>query len=1278
VRTATLALALATLALVAVPVHAQNEDRTEWWDEDWHFRLPLTITPEGATPVTGSPVALTGEPDPVVLAPVDVTQALAATHADEGPDWPLDSAGRPADFTLDPDSIRVFAVDGDGRIIGDPDEARVPARLLPYTVNDDGTQTPFDPGTNARGTLALALEGSFEEARSLHVYFDTVENGPFPAPEEDPARPDRLATTGPGVYSYVHVPGLDVSGHQNLVAVGDPDTPEASITAERIPTGAEPETVVDDTVDTQTRFDLPTTREGYTLRVESDRPVQLAVETATEEPQGSRALFFPSTDGGPRGERFLLPGLAGARASPTVQVIGTEGRTDVTVRDAVDGGAVTEFSVSSQQARGLDIPREALYELSASAPVLVLADGEAADGRDRFLHTSLALDGEATGSLALGSRALGHLALAPDPTTVRGFPLATPEDTIQGRVGDPPRYTWNSAEAGTAQGQPWAFFFDGADGTVLLGDQGHTLVRPDDGFRLALPDTDEGRPFTGHLTLPLGSTTVDYRARHLNGSTILSQAGTVAQPSSLGTVPGESTPIVDGGRIAEIETDRPAILQIGRQGSPASTFLPTLPPTVGTEPGTLDFFGSLLSWRTSFTKQEVQPGERATVDLAIANNGVARDGTPLTETLNLTLSPLTQGTSCQANWTASLTRSQITDVASPGQATASALVPVPDDADEGACAAYRLEAASTTNDETATARIQVRVASGFQPSLTVIGPDGEAADTGLLRLSGDEPGQRELVLANAGTGAGDVRLRFPPGPGHETQLLAEDGTVLAGADGDSREPITVTSNSSRRITLETRAQASSQPPWDFFVQATSAEDPNVRDTATVTAVPGTNESLAVTPETRRLQVPTGGNGTVDLDLRSLGDPVEVRVTNASDLPPGWQLDATPQRVLVGAEADASDPETVQLRLRLPADAELGDAQPFQIAVQPTIAPEAGQRVSLTGQVVNNLTLDAQAPATVSAAPAVGANASLSLHATAAGPVNLTHAKTLAPAGWTVDLADLPKTLSPGARATARIDVQPPAGAEPTTERVQVVIERSDPITPPATTTLGLDVTVPEGPALTLENTPANLTLAPGERVDVPLHLVNRGNRPGSAEVTLDARGGLDATIDTPDRLDVLASAATTLTVRAPEEPFVTAHLTLTGPSGRTLGTLPVDEEPVDLALADARQRPGTDAIEITVDNQGPRRVDGVLVRVDAGDETIRQRLAGIDAGTSRSYEVPLTADVTGADVEVQAVSSAVDATPQDNRQQLTAESRDTPIGWLGLGLALLAARRWPR
>jgi len=1284
------ALAVAVLGLLAVLLAAPAAAGTTWWNEDLGFRTEVEVRPEATTPVTGRAATVGGE-DPLVLVPLDVTDALARTQQAPGPSWPLDGSGRPERFTFQPASVRVLDAGPDGQLPEDPDQALRPATFLPYPVDRSDPGDPFDPQTNAAGTLAVLLEGEFDEPRTLQVYLDRAEDGPTPdqrLDERAEGRLGHLASPGPLVHARFQVPGVPGEAEVNLVAMAVEDGRQPAVTVERLPPGRQAETLVARDEGTVTdrieRFELPASTSGYPVRVDASRPVVLAVETVLPNPSGSATPVYPSLDGGPRGTHHLVPGLDGTRASPTAHVVAAGDPAAVTVTDATTGGRVTELRTGAQDPAALDVPEGDVYELESDEPVLVIGKGEAADGTDRFLHQTVARGPVPQDARRVGQRATGHAAVAQAPTSVTAFPLSAPQDAVTGRAGDDPRFTWESSTAAQPETEPWSFFFEETEGQVLVGEDGHAVLRGERGerFRAPVPADLGSTGVDARLTAPLPDTEATVEHRTANGTEAAAGSTTLSRPGSVATVPGEQVPLTVPGQVLDVETDRPTVLQLGRTGAPATFFVPGLPPVAQAQAAPTSFFGSLVSWSPSLTNVQASPGQRLDVELTVENRGVDLDGSPRSETLNLTADPVDQGASCEQAWPARLTRGQLADVPSPGEATVTLLVDVPEDAEPGACA--EVEVSATPQDGTpVTARVVASVRSGFEPRLDVRRADGTLGETGALALDGTEPGRRTLVLANAGAQAGDAQLRYTPGPGYQSRVLGPNGTVLAAGDGAPQSPIEVPANGSVELDLVVEAEDEGVAPWEFFVEAVARQDPTLRDDATVGAAPEADTSLVVAAGAPRVRAPPGGTGNVTVEVTNLGDAVEVDLEPTTDLPPGWSIEVEPDRTLLREEGTTDgegtplDRGNVTVSVRPPANASLGESVPFDVTVAPSVDPSAAERTTLTARVVNGLDLEVEVPAALATPPGRPVEAAVDLTADADGPMNVTLDEVLAPAGWSARVDELPDPIAATGTAAATLVVEAPAQADPGTRSLTLRLTREDPVTPPERTAVEVDARVPEGPSWGTEGGPRRLELPPGALARERVFVVNEGNAEGAPAVGATAEGAVQARVQAAaaGALAPGASAPATLEVEAPPAPGfgnATARIQV---DGEPRGEVRVVERTLDVAVTDARldEAPAGPVLDLEVANRGQVRPSALEVTVETGDRRAEHEVPAPDPDRRAEHRLPLPDGASAAaTVEIAAAGGGVDATPADNRVEATGGADEAPGPAPGLVVAVAA------
>lgn len=1305
-------LLAALLLSPALPAMAE-EVGVPWWDARWHFRLPVVVSPDGLDPVDGAPVDLRGLADGVVLVPLDVTAALKRL-GERGEGWPFDSAGRPLGWTFDPSTVRVVEPGPDGTPLRRAGRDTLAARFFPLTWRPGDASgidaAPYDAQANAAGVLAVVLPGPFDGPRLLHVYLDTVERGakpPAPARPSEEARLAQLGAFGPGAAFLARVPSVPDGAALRLVAVPVPggDGP-ATLGAWRLAPGAAPEPLLPGgqvRVDAGgARFALPAAAEGYDLRARASRPMLLALETAAPG-RPATALFYPSLDGGAAGRAFLLPGLAGTGAQPAADVVGAGGRAEVRVVEAPTGREVAAFTVSRLAARTLDVPVGALYRLDATEDVLVLARGGAGADGSGYLLQALDPAGATSGSLLLAQRAAGHAAVGDAPATATAYPLARPSEALRGRVGDPPRDAWVAKGGAAGTSEPWALLAEGASLAALVGSEGHAPLlaqaRDDGTFAVdfaAAPDRPAGdgaRPLQGVLLAPLPGTEVRVEARALNGSHVAEAEARLALAGSLGAFPDGTRPLVEEGLAYRVTASRPFVLALGRPGAPATGFLPGLPAMARAEPGPLEHHGALLLWSEPLRIAEARPGETASVRLELTNLGRGADGAPLDEDVALRAEPVRDG-ACAAAWEPSLAAARLEAFPSPGARDVVLLVAVPPDAARGACAEVRVVAASGREPGVeADARVLVRARAGFEPVLEVLDAEGRASAAGVLAIEPGGTGAAALRLRNAGSEGGAARLAFAPGPGYDATLRLPDGTLVAGEDGRTAAPVTLAAGGEARLELRVAAPAAGAVAWDLPVEAVSAADPAARDQVTVTLLPRGDARLAASPSARRLEPEPGGNATVGIDLRSLGGDVEVRLRPTAAPPPGWSVQVSPERVLLRAAgaSDAAgrllDRATVNVTVRAPANASVGDAHLLTLLLEPSHDPRAAQRLTINAVVVNDYALDLPAPALV-VPPAGEGVAPLPLASRAAGPFRVAVAAVHAPAGWDATVAGWPDRLAPGQRAEGLLRVAAPPLARAGAHRVAVELALADDVSPPRRVLLAANVTVPLAEALRFEGLPAAALLAPNASLAVGAWLVNDGNAPADVALALEA-GPLAAAWAGPDRATIppggrLRVAAT---LRAPAEPgFGDAQVAFDARGGRgsSRAEVAVHEARVDLVVeaVEATLAPRGAFATVVVANRGTLAAPGVQVRLTgAGGLVAEATLAALPPAQRATHVLPLPASAGEATVRVASADGAPDGAPGDNeavvrwtapREQATP-GPGAPATALGLGAVAAAA-----
>ena len=136
-----------------------------WWSTEWDYRAPITVT---STAV---------QRDALISVAVDF-QAMLDTIGDDAP--------------FDPDSIRVVEVEPDGAIV---------SPIVPFEFQPSGIE--------GVGTLRVQLDGDTAagQARSFHVYFDTIFGGHVPV-----AAAERVSVTRDELWNGLAVTRIEAGG----------------------------------------------------------------------------------------------------------------------------------------------------------------------------------------------------------------------------------------------------------------------------------------------------------------------------------------------------------------------------------------------------------------------------------------------------------------------------------------------------------------------------------------------------------------------------------------------------------------------------------------------------------------------------------------------------------------------------------------------------------------------------------------------------------------------------------------------------------------------------------------------------------------------------------------------------------------------------------------------------------------------------------------------------------------------------------------------------------
>lgn len=1242
---------LAALLLAPIVPFATADPADPWWDERWRFRLPITIGPQAFDPMTGSTVAIDGIEAPLVLVPIDLTAALRTAGS-----WPFDAAGRPVGWTFSPESVRV---------VERGTMAPIPARFLAYTF---GASPPFEASANAAGTLALLVHGRIASPRVFYVYFAVDEHASTPADTLSAlaaARIGEVGGLGPFVSTLAHIPPTTASQAPALLLfpAGEGAT---RATVSRLAPGTGVEEIASPEVAAEgSRVDLPPSERGYDARIVADRPV-LAIITATGAPNAAptAAFFHASLDGSAAGHRFVLP------AGATYDIIGTAARTEV----RVGASTLTVGRLSSVASQTTETTR-----VEASAPVLVLQRGSSTSDGDAYLHVARALTGAPAGPLLVAGRAAGHAVVSDASATVQAFPLARPQEIASARVGEPAGRAWVARSPGGGSAEPWAFSASGATISALLGSDGYAVLGGADAmrFQYAIAATRPAErapvaPLGGRILAPFQETDVTLDARALNGTLLASASTTLPAAGALGSFPDGSRELAAESTVQSIRASKPVFASVWRAGAPLAAALPGLPPAIQPDVGQLEHFGALLVWSESSSQIAARPGETARATLTLANLGRARTGEPLVESVALD-ARIVASPRCQASWEATLPQPSLDAFTAPGERGVDVLVTLPPDAAAGECVEIDITATSSVETEArSTTRVMVKARSGFVPELRIVRTDGTLATAVAVTAEPGVATSAGLQVRNLGGESGRVLLAHASGPGYASALRA------AWNEGTLRE-LTLAPDETAFLRLEIVAPTGQEPPWDFYVQATSAADPSAREEVVVSVTPRANVSLVATPDERRLTPILGAHATTRVRVENLGGDVEVRARLATSPPEGWDVRVTPERLLlraVGTRGDLDarlDAGDLNVTVTAPRGARVGEVVSFALALD---AAGSSLRVPMSASAVNDFALGVGRMMLVTASPGVTGATALTLRSQeAAGAMNVTLISLQAPRGWTASLTPRALPLAPNDSAilTLRYEVLP--GAPPGEGVLRAVFALTDGISAEREFTIDVPTATLEAASLHLNASPTRLVLADGARGAVVFTLRNDGNIRASGRSVTD---GAISLVRDPAFSLAPGEEITFDALVGPDEG--TATLRALG----AVAAVEVARASRDLRIANATARTladGTRVVDVELANVGTTSAPALTLRVrsDAGVVS-EQRIGALAAGATARHVLAVPPE--GAlHVEAESADAAADATPEDNVAEIASvasAARETPAAGAALALVLVFALAFAR
>lgn len=1276
----------------AQPAPVTLPSAVPWWGpadfgSGWNLRVPVRID--------------TTLPGPVSNLPVRVEVDLG--RATEASGWPTTTvAGRSVlqSFTLLPSSVRAveytnfrlprLASTDAQPVVADADLPEPDRFLLAAEVTrgyTDLPQTaPFDPSVNPTVSVRFVLPGETSPDRPRYVllYFDVAENGPQAGADPSIARGSlldgldwigrgtRVFGTGSLVAVTALLDGTDVTVYRYAgrdrapaekgfrLAAGQSRVVQIAQTAEPWYVAASGPIVANSNPD---GFIGPTgfapSWDGTLLGTEWDVPWQSVLEFHVYNP-GDRPARL-TFDGDPRDTEIVLPGAR------TIERPGdTSGR----------------------------------LEISSTAPILVQAQTYEAE-QYPFVAPSGAptgqrlfgtLDAQLRRDDAFGSRVAGYLraaSLTERETQVRATLLSTGEQVVPRPRG--------GAATGTAPvpGAPaWVAHqtADSGKGPVEL----QVLGPPDEEGRHALAAVGgprehiilRGRPAT--IAAPLGGqdarnfsspTAVNVFAYHNATQVTVTREGGAPERFVLERFQQEAV---------EASATDPVVIRASRAVAVVPTtgiaFGAGLLDAARATTGVVQYRGPLISLVPADDEDEpmvrsVSFGGTTAYRLEVQNLGRNTDGSPLPDTVRLSLPPVPPG------WNATI-EPRTLGLGPDGRGEVTLTVTSPETRGTGDRLILPVRAASAANanmtDEVTTVTL-LRERRGV--GLWFDRVDGPTQLT--LRFRPGEERTVPLVVKNTGSSEDTLRLSLGLVEAGWSARFLENDTVVRS--------VSLRSGQTRPLSLEVTAPPPGGLllPASLALQATSTNDTTVTAKVVLDGLVATETNVRLESETQTLSARPGEEVRFRLGLLNRGESaVDVRLNVTGELPEGWarpdfqfrgrSLAGVEDRLSSVAPTDAAG-VPLELVIEVPVDAPGGLATAILAwAIPSGFGGGDPDLLALNLHVEPFVALEARGLDTIQIGP--GARAEVPIRLANEGNVRAELASSLlgSPRGYSIALPERLE-VPPRGNATLELTIDVPAGAPPGEHRVRIgLADRTG-----AFTELELPVRIP-ALALLEHVGPTRLVVPPGVTTNLTLALRNDGNVPANETLVVDAPTGWEAALADVPPVAPLATAQVQLAVRPGRDATGTGALNVTfdrpGVSAPVAALL-LDVRRPALRLEEAipvREGSRTTGVRGVLVNDANVTVENVVVALVSGDRVLARtviervppfvpRLVVMSTGDAQLPE--------GAELVVDPAGRFVEEDTSDNALPVRGAAGERgapgPGGALLLGPLLLVAA-WRR
>lgn len=1081
-----------------------------WWDDDWHFRVPVVVYPRIPDKVLGGKSSVHEVQNYPVQVSVDFTEAVRRVSVN-GFSWPTDPLRSLVSFRFDVDSPRVVQYDRDtgATIPTGLGSQTVPSLFAPGAFDvRPGQQGSFEPSRNAVGTLTWIAEGLFTSPRLYFVYFDIEQNGGKapPAYSEREREPlDALFWIRSGTEFYGYVPANKLGQKSSLEIIGLYDNTAVQL-AKYALSGLEPEPLPLAEQGRINRLDGDHGSAEY--RVDPSRPFRfrvlankpVVVTVRMDAPPDWPGAAYPSRDEGLVGREFFFKALGSQHA-----FVAPQNSAQITVTNLDSPEDSFPLSVARRAASPpSELSAGERYHVTSTQPVAVFGLGE----DYRFGQQAVSLWGGPIGTTLFGPRAFDFSAIAWDAATeVTGFETSDPclnvVCIVDGSAGAGAAGRFYSSSGGEGRaGSIWGFTA-ASPISVLAGDRGHIPIGGRAGmtYELYVPRTtrpDAPEPESHAQVFGVFNQTRVTVTDGITGSVICCD-DLLHRNAWVERRRGSSVHLMPQGPY-RIVADKPVLVSVlGENNDRYASAYQGISTAPDADVGEAEYFGHLIRFASRSLTGTFKPEDDAKFTLEIVNLGRALGGGDQPDDVEL-------GFETTGAWPVRLSSALESGLHSFEKRSVDLTIEIPKSARTNDVMQVVVTAASKGNPRIIdTALVTATVQTRFEFEMKFVANAKKAIQRVVEAGSSTE---YTISIKNTGTGDDLVRLDVsPPIFGFSGALRAPDGTDLVDATGRGTVPLALKEGEEKLLRLNVSTPAVESPlPFEAVVQGVSENDASASDLVVATTLINIESSLHLELPDETVFVRPGSTTLFPVTVVNDGRAARVQLSVAGALPSGWNVsfETTAFELRENGSRDPIsgapfDRRTVNLSLTPPAGGTVGSRVVMKLTATSVAEGQEGlpgDAAVLRAVVGNNFSLLPEFTPARTLSPGEALDIPLRVLNGANGPLDVLLYPAELPPGWSYSgVTPAPRTvLAPGDLASFTVRVEPASSAAPLGYNVSVGLQIED-------TILGrrdlqfVNVTVgikrEESVRITLAET--NVSMFPASQLRINLTLRNTGN-----------------------------------------------------------------------------------------------------------------------------------------------------------------------------------------